>query len=191
MKIKTLIFAFILVGYLGAIGFGDQNDIGKVLVKQARKYLGIEFKQDGRLTKKNPGLDCMGLCFITLSKVTGADWRKISIYPTKIISKNELGKVVPGTFGIKVSDLDWQLLKPGDFIFLLGPFENPKEKAIYTDDAGEKFWVWHMGIYSGGKDHSWINADTLESNKVIEVSLHEYMTKHALFFERLIATRWK
>ena len=157
------------------------------LVRAARMYLNYEYRLGGRLTKTNPGLDCMGLVFIAWDKATGAGWHGLSVSGKKIIAEGQLGTTVPGLNGILTSKVDLSVLKPGDVVFLFGPAENPREKPL-VEIQGVPYWIWHMGIYSG--NGFWINADNY-AGQVIEVDLLEYLRQHADFLSGIWAVRPK
>ncbi len=154
-----------------------------ILVKEARKYLGIPYKWGGR---SRNGLDCMGLCFLSYAEAYNKNWRILSVNPTELIENQQLGKKVDELFGVSVDSIDCDLLKSGDIVYLLYPCNNPNETEIFIDKRGIKYWVWHMGIYSGGEKHNWINADFF-SEKVIETPLKEYMLEYG--FERIVVSR--
>ncbi len=55
-----------------------KKEVKNALVESARKYLGIPYKEEGRLLVKNhkpAGLDCLGLIYAALEDVYGIGWR--------------------------------------------------------------------------------------------------------------------
>ncbi len=161
----------------------DPTPTRAALVTAARKYLGRPFRWGGRSSK----LDCLGLCFLSWQDVTGTSWRKISVYPTKMVAKNQLGVPVPGLDGVRSSKIPWEQLQPGDFLLFLGAAENPAEPALTTVD-GTPMWVWHTGLYSGGEDHRFIVGDHF-AGKVVETSLSRYLREEGAGYDGLFVVR--
>lgn len=56
----------------------EVKNINKEFVKNAEEYLGMHYIFGGRDTKQLPGLDCLGLLFKSIEKVTGESWKKWS-----------------------------------------------------------------------------------------------------------------
>ncbi len=54
-----------------------QDNTGR-FVKEAEKYLGVEYEWGGRSREK---IDCLGLIFLPYSKVTGKDWKNCPFIP--------------------------------------------------------------------------------------------------------------
>ena len=77
---KKIMQISLLMGLLGFSQFdpvivnqGDKYSSAKhenkeKFLKNARIYLSIPYHFGGRLTKSNPGLDCLGLIFLSYSK---------------------------------------------------------------------------------------------------------------------------
>jgi hypothetical protein len=143
------------------------------LVAAARAYLGRPYAFGGR----DAQLDCMGLVFRAWSDATGRRWTKLSVKPTELVRRRQLGAPVEGLAGTRSADIDYALFRPGDVLFLLGPFENPAEPALATLD-GVPQWVWHMGIWSGGPRRAFVVGDHF-AGRVVEESLPDYLAWHA------------
>lgn len=127
----------------------------------------------------------MGLVFLAWSEATGESWRRLSVNPTEIVAKRQLGETVVA--GIAAAAVDWSLLAPGDVIFLLAPTENPAEPAM-TTVAGVPHWVWHMGLYSGGATRAFIVGDHF-AGRVTEEPLPAYLRAHADTYDAILVTR--
>ena len=142
-------------------------------VVAARAYLGRPYGWAGR----GQELDCMGLVFRAWSDATGKPWRSLSVKPTTIVTKRQLGAPVPGLDGVLTSAIPWELLRSGDVIFFLGTGENPNEPSLVTL-ADTPLWVWHMGLYAGGPERTFVVGDHYEG-RVSELSLPEYLQAHS------------
>jgi cell wall-associated NlpC family hydrolase len=112
------------------------------LVDAARAYLGRPYRFGGRGER----LDCMGLVFLAWSDVTGSPWRRLSVMPTELVARGQLGAPVPGADGVR--EVELSRLQPGDVLYFLAAVENPAEPPLVALD-GVPVWVWHMGLYSG------------------------------------------
>lgn len=157
----------------------NKKSIQNKFVENARSYLGMKFKTNGRDTKKCPGMDCMGLPFLAYSKTTGKSWYNLSVMPSTLIKKKQLGKPVRGLDGILTDSLDYSKLKRGDVIYFLIPCEVTNDRPLAKIN-GENYWTWHMGIYEG--DSMVIHAEP--NNKVIEQKLRGIIGD-ALYVTRL------
>jgi len=153
------------------------------VVTAARRYLGRPYQFGARGRE----LDCMGLVFLAWADANDADWRKLSVNPSEIVAKRQLGAPVPGLDGVPTPRIDWKLLRPGDVIFLLGPPPNPAEPSLVTID-GVPEWVWHMGLYSGGDDHRFVVGDHFHG-EVVEVALPAYLHSYAAWYDAIFVTR--
>jgi len=139
------------------------------LVTAARTYLDRPYAWGGRGAK----LDCLGLVFRAWQDVTGTSWKAISVYPTKMVAKEQLGSAPDGLAGVLSSSLPYDALEPGDVLLFLDPTENPAEPALATV-AGTPMWVWHTGLYAGGPDRTFVVGDHF-AGKVVETSLPRYL----------------
>ncbi|MBM4367980.1 MAG: C40 family peptidase [Deltaproteobacteria bacterium] len=150
------------------------------LVEAARRYLGRPYRFGGR----GEQLDCMGLVFLAWSSADRGPWRKLSVNPTTLVAKGQLGQPAPGLDGVLAGDIDLALLAPGDVLLLLGWTENPSEPAL-TTLGGLPAWTWHMGLYSGGG--RFIVGDHY-AGKVVEEPLLAHLGRH-LEYAGLYAVR--
>ncbi|OYT35860.1 hypothetical protein B6U91_02335 [Candidatus Pacearchaeota archaeon ex4484_71] len=126
-------------------------------VNAARRYIGVPYMEDGRDTKGNPGLDCMGLVFRAYSDVTGNPWTDFSVYPSVLVKRKQIGSPVKGLDGILKENLDISKLENGDVIYLLGNWKINDSSLMEVE--GKKYWPWHMGIYSDKENHFFLEAD--------------------------------
>ncbi len=153
------------------------------LVTAARTYLGRPFSWGGR----DRELDCLGLIFLSWQDVTGTSWKRISVYPTKMVAREQLGAPVPGLDGVRSAAIPWDQLEPGDFLLFLGSAENPAEPALTTVD-GTPMWVWHTGLYSGGPERRFVVGDHF-AGQVVETSLPRYLRQEGSGYEGLFVVR--
>lgn len=120
---------------------------GDLLVRAADKYLGKPYRHDGRLTKKNPDMDCLGLMFFSIRDVYGIPWKHWETAPSKLIRQ-----LAPEGKNLSVfwvgDSAGLTSLKAGDFLFFLGnaPME---DNPIARDQSGTALYGWHTGIYAG------------------------------------------
>src|SRR3989344_4680397 len=148
----------------------------KEFVENARKYLGTKWVWNGRLTKKNPNLDCLGLIFLAYSETYGKKWTEISGYPSEIIEKRQLGNPVKGLEGILKNNIDFNCLEEGDVIHLLktrAPIDKKDLPSKIID--GIEYRTWHTGIYSDKKNNLFLQAEP--GNKVVESNFKDYLQK--------------
>ncbi len=156
----------------------------KEFVENAKKYLGKEWVWGGRLTKQNPGLDCLGLIFLPYAKTFNKKWTEISVNPSEIVKKEQLGKPVEKLEGILNKDIDFSKLKEGDIIYLLLKERKIDDEPLVEID-GKRYWPWHTGIYSNKEKGLLLHAKP--SNKVIEENFKEYLqeTSDGIFVTRI------
>lgn len=152
-------------------------------VEAARRYQGRPYGWGGR----GEELDCMGLVFRAWADATGGDWRKLSVNPTEIVAKRQLGPPVPGLDGVRSADIDWSLLRSGDVIFFLGPSVNRNEPSLVSLDE-VPHWVWHMGLYAGGPERRFVVGDHF-AGQVVELRLDVYLERHADVYKGIFVVR--
>ncbi len=157
----------------GSIDVAKLGPSDNPLVVQGRSRAGTEYILNGRQTERWPGLDCMGLVFRSYEDVHRSPWRTHSINPTELIRNRSLGVPVQNLDGVGTNELAYDSLVPGDIIFILRSQENPKEPSIVSID-GVPQWVWHMGIYTGGKNYGFLHADPYHGRSH-EVPLNDYL----------------
>ncbi len=154
----------------------------KEFVENARKYLGTKYQFGGRATKKNPGIDCLGLIFLPYAKTFNKKWTEISVNPSEIIKKEQLGKPVKNLDGILAEKTDTSKLKEGDIIYLLTASEI-KDKPLAKIN-GINYWPWHTGIYSNKKENLFLEASP--GYKVIERDFEKVLKENeAIFVTRI------
>ncbi|HVE81632.1 MAG TPA: hypothetical protein VND93_02245 [Myxococcales bacterium] len=145
----------------------------KRAVESARKLLGKTYHFGGRL-RGSEGIDCQGVVFYALERISGCGWKSYSVFPTETVRHKELGDGVPGLFPADTATLDPTLIQAGDVVMLLANVPNPAEQPMLTF-GGEQLWVWHFGMATGGGQ--WINADPF-SGEVMEGDLLAYLREH-------------
>ncbi len=154
-------------------------------VDAARKLLGVPYEFGGRMRGASLTIDCQGVLFYAAERVGACGWKSFSVLPTESVRDGELGAPVPGLAPIAASELDVQLLLPGDVLLFVDPVENPGEKFI-AQLGGRAVWVWHTGIYSG---HGRFIVGDHFAGQVVELELLPYLREHyaGLFVTRMRA----
>jgi hypothetical protein len=156
----------------------NQNEGSQKFISNARKYIGVEYKWGGRLTSKNPGLDCLGLVFLAFAKTYKTNWTKLSVYPSILISENQLGEPVSGLDGVLCRNVDINKMATGDIIFLLSRLRIPDEPLVTIDSI--KFWVWHVGIVSDISERLFLEA--YPGRHVLQRCLDEVLNENEAIF---------
>ena len=64
-----------------------QFNINKEIVNHAEEYLGKKYVFGGRDLEKFPGIDCLGLIFLSIEKTTGKSWKYWSVMPSKFLKQ--------------------------------------------------------------------------------------------------------
>lgn len=160
------------------------------LEKIAGKYLGAQYNWEGRLTNAHPGLDCLGLIFVSLEKKYGISWSNWSVKPSELIYQLEQ-KHSKRTILLFASDEDSILKKvsAGDLIFFLRPVVLGGDEKAAMDSSGKDYYVWHAAIYEGnGKivhASSYPDSSGNETYRVTEDRLVTFMKSNQ--FDGLIA----
>ena len=140
------------------------------LVEAARAYLGSPYTFGGRGRE----LDCMGLVFRAWQDAGRGAWDRLSVNPTEIVAKGQLGRPVPALDGVPNTKVNLLDFAPGDVIFFLGYARNYAEPSLAEID-GVPAWVWHMGLYAG--KGSFIVGDHY-AGRVVEEPLLAYLARH-------------
>ena len=141
-------------------------------IKNARSFLGKQYMWNGRLTKKNPGLDCLGLIFLTYAKTFGNHWWDFNVNPSKIINNKELGFPVKGLDGILSKNVTLSKLKKADVIYLLS--DKKINDSPIAKINGINYWPWHTGIYTDESKNLFIEANPY-IGKVVEKDFKRYL----------------
>ncbi len=164
---------------------------GERLLAFARELEGVPYDLGGRL-RGDEGIDCQGIVFYAVERLHRCGWKSYSVMPTKTLARQELGAPVEGLAPVATPDIDFNRLKPGDVLFLLGDAENPNETssaelALDPKRPAQKtpVWTWHMGIYAG--DENVLHADPFRAGKVAEEPLRNLLESGG--FVGIIATR--
>lgn len=167
---------------LSGYSFPGQGNKRKEFLENARKYIDTPYIWGGRLTRNNPGLDCMGLVFLAYKDTYGESWRNLSVYPSEIIKENQLGKPVEGLDGVLTNGFNMHLFEEGDIIHFLSEMKT-KDSPSSTIN-GKDYWTWHMGIYSNKFENLFLEAHP--NSKVEESNLEDatYLNP-AVFITRL------
>jgi cell wall-associated NlpC family hydrolase len=142
-------------------------------VSAARELLGARYELGGRL-RRGGGIDCQGVVFYALERISSCGWRSYSVFPTATVRDREMGAPVEGLFPVATAALDPTMLLPGDVVMLVATVENPAEPAL-ASLHGAPVWAWHLGMATGGG--LWINADPY-SGQVQEGELAAYLKDH-------------
>lgn len=177
----------LLAGLAGALGGAalaqGAPEVPAPIIVAARRYQGRLYTFGGR----GRTLDCMGLVFLAWADTTGRDWRSLSVNPTQLVARRQLGRPVAGLDGVTSARIPWALLRSGDVLFFLGPAENPNEPALVSLD-GVPHWVWHMGLWVGGSDQAFIVGDHY-AGRVVEQPLAPYLAEHADVYAGIYVVR--
>lgn len=160
----------------------QKTDLGTYLIQNAKEYLGREYRWNGRDTKKNPDIDCMGLVFLAYSKTTGKPWYNLSVNPSELVKSGKLGRPVNGLEGVLREDIDYSKLKEGDVVYFLVQNFAINDAPLAEID-GNSYWPWHMGLYEGGTDHLILHASPMEEVKSQPIE--------EIGFDALLVTRLK
>lgn len=160
--------------------------LGKKMVAAARAAVGTRYQFGGRL-RGGDGIDCLGVVFLAAESIGQCGWKSFSVYPTKLVERQELGAPVEGLSPVRADKLDVGKLEVGDVLMLLHPTENPAEGPIGVLD-GVPVWVWHTGIYAG--EGKWLVGD-LFAGQVIETDLKRYLADYSAAYVGVFVTRMK
>lgn len=169
---KRMLIAFALLG-MPLRASALPPDAGAGVVRAARELVGVKYRLGGRLRSVNDGIDCQGLIFYGLQRLSRCGYRSYSLNPTQNVAWGELGAPVSGLAPAATRSFDKSLLRPGDVIFLLAPNANPREPALTALD-GTPLWVWHTGLATEGG--AWIHAD-YTTGRVREEDLRSFLLK--------------
>ena len=121
---------------------GAKKDLSEI----ARWHLEHPYNWAGRETKKNPGLDAIGLLFIAINNKYGINWKRWSVKPSELIK--QFGGAIGGPVFLPEESSKVVQLDPGDLIFFLWPMKM-RDKPVAKDSHGRNLYAWHEAIYSG------------------------------------------
>lgn len=122
------------------------------LAALARQYIGIHYNLGGRMRPGQPGLDELGLIFLTLNDKFGTDWGSFSLFPSRFAAQlDKAGKrqtfLLPADSSKDAAALKG--IKEGDVLFFLWPVEFSGDSSLATDPSGRSLYAWHAAIYAG------------------------------------------
>ncbi len=176
------VLAFVVGGLLASEVCALTMTQRAAMVRHARALRGVAYDFGGRLSSGR-GVDCQGVVFYALERVSKCGWKSYSVMPQESIGRRELGRPVAGLSPALTFTLRPDKLQPGDIVYILGAAENDNEKAL-TD--APRLWVWHMGMAT--EDGRWIHADPY-SGKVNEEPLLDFLVHHADVYSGVYVTR--
>ena len=156
-------------------------------VDSARAYLNrnkhpTTYQWGGRDTKNHPGLDCLGLIFVSIQSLIGIKWTHWSVIPSKLIEQlgGERGILLLMSHNMP-KDLAIQSLKMGDLIFFLST-EKIRDIPLVVKRVNKtetEYRVIHTAIYTG--DGKIIHASPFDDNIcVVEEDLFEFIERNQL-----------
>jgi len=127
------------------------------LVRAARQFLSTGYNYQGRNTHKFPGLDCLGLVFLSIQHVYGIPWQnwsrgnpdlKPSVLVTQLnrTSKPTLHDI--SKYSQNPKDL-FAKLKEGDVIFFLTTGKLVRDESMAETSEGNDLYGLHVAIYVG------------------------------------------
>lgn len=143
----------------------------------------MPYRLGGRMRGPDDGLDCQGLVFYSVERLGPCAWRSFSVFPTESILGGELGRAILQP--TLTAELDLQVLRPGDVLWMVGYSENPKEPAIGVL-GGRPVWVWHLALYAG---EGRMIAGDHHAGEVAELELRPYLADHADEYAGVLVTR--
>ena len=153
------------------------KNINKEIVRKAKEFLGTQYIFGGRNTTQLPGIDCLGLLFKSIEKVTGESWRKWSVIPSKLLKQFDQSKEKTiYNEDIKDKKFITDNFKEGDILFFLLPYKNDKDVPVRKNNNLD-LWVWHVAIYSGKGNI--IHASSFDENySVLEENLFDFIKRN-------------
>ena len=111
----------------------------------ARDWLGTPYRWNGRGTARLPGLDCLGLLYRAWGPTTSTPWTAYPVNPSELVDSALLGAPVPGQDGVLRGQVDTDLLRPGDVLYLLSTAPIP-DLPLWRD-RGTPYWPWHTVLW--------------------------------------------
>lgn len=152
------------------------KNINKEIVRKAKEFLNIQYVFGGRDTEQLPGIDCLGVLFKSIEKVTGENWKKWSVMPSKLLKQFDTNKEkTVYNEDIKDKKFITDNFKEGDILFFLLPYKNKDVPVRKNNDLD--LWVWHVAIYSGNGNI--IHASSFDENySVLEENLFDFIKRN-------------
>jgi hypothetical protein len=124
------------------------NDKVEAMVAAADGYLGHPWLWSGRDTLRLPGVDCLGLLFLSHGEVTGQRWTVYPHDPSPLVLSGKLGAPVPGLQGATRAEVDRTTLERGDVLYFLVEGYEIADEPLYEEGDG-RYWPWHTGLFVG------------------------------------------
>ncbi|HOX45537.1 MAG TPA: NlpC/P60 family protein [Myxococcota bacterium] len=114
----------------------------------AEARLGTEYRFGGRLTRRLPGLDCLGLIFLAHARAVGGSWRDYSVVPSRMLRLRQLGPEVGRWAWDEAPPPCPGDLRRGDVLILSWPWEI-EDEVLQRTPAGLALRSAHVGLYLG------------------------------------------
>lgn len=90
-----------------------------------------------------------GATFLAYTDLTGKDWKKLSVYPSKLVESGKLGKPVKNLDGVLRQNVNLSELKIGDMVYFLVTEKIYESDVPLVNINDVPYWAWRMGIYAG------------------------------------------
>lgn len=131
------------------------------VLAEASRWLGTPYVWDGRGTRKNPGMDCLGLLYRSKGSVDRRSWTSYPVNPTPLVKSGLLGRAPQGWAGISRANADLDALQPGDIVYLLAAERPIPDEPLWTETRActadevpdpnglcvTNYWPWHTAMY--------------------------------------------
>lgn len=128
---------------------------------QAQEWLGTPYAWGGRGTRRNAGMDCLGLLYRAWGPVRGTPWSRFPVDPDPLVESGLLGTPVQGLAGTDREAVALTQLRPGDVLYLLDAWREIEDAPLWertrSCEPGEEadanglcttpYWPWHTVLY--------------------------------------------